>query len=53
MNREAALSQALARGARMHATNVPDNVLAAAHEERALRRLHRRIARWQRMRRVW
>lgn len=53
MSREAALSQALAHGVRMSATRVPDNVLAAAREERAVRRLARRIARWQRIRRVW
>jgi hypothetical protein len=49
----AALSKALAHGARMSASNVPDRVLAAVQEERAVRRLKRRVGRWQRMRRVW
>ena len=48
-----AASASLARDARLRATSVPDDILAAAHEERSLRRLRRRIARWQRMRRVW
>ena len=45
-------SATLARGARLHATRVPDDVLAAAREERNLRKLQRRIARWQRLHRV-
>jgi len=48
-----ALSATLARGARLHATQVPDDVVAAAHDARAMRRLQHRIARWQRIRRVW
>jgi hypothetical protein len=47
-----ALSATLARGARLHATRVPDDVLAAVREERSLRRLQRRVARWQRFHRV-
>ena len=47
-----AYSATLARGARLHASNVPDDVLAAAREERQLRQLRKRIARWQRLRRV-
>lgn len=47
-----ALSATIARGARLHATRVPDTVLAAARDERSLRRLRRRIARWQRLRRI-
>jgi hypothetical protein len=37
----------------MAASSVPDDVLAAAREARSLRRLQRRIGRWQRIRRVW
>jgi hypothetical protein len=47
-----ALSATLARGARLHATRVPDDVLAAAREERSDRKLRRRIARWQRLHRI-
>jgi hypothetical protein len=47
-----AVSAALARGARLQSTNVPDRVLAAAREERSLRKLQRRIARWQRFHRI-
>ena len=47
-----ALSATIASGARLHATRVPDDVLAAAREERDLRRLQRRIARWQRFHRI-
>ena len=47
-----ALSATLARGARLQSTGVPDDVLAAAREERSLHKLHRRIARWQRLRRI-
>jgi hypothetical protein len=47
-----ALSATLATGARLQSTRVPDGVLAAAREERSLRRLRRRIARWQRFHRV-
>jgi hypothetical protein len=46
------LSETLARGARLHATRVPDDVIAAAREERSLRRLTRRIARWRRLHRI-
>jgi hypothetical protein len=45
-------SATLARGARLWATCVPDDVLAAAREERSLAKLQRRIARWQRFHRV-
>ena len=48
-----ALSATIARGARLQSTHVPDGVLAAAHEERAVRKLQRRIARWRRLHRVW
>jgi hypothetical protein len=47
-----ALSATLAKGARLQSTRVPDDVLAAAREERKLHRLQRRIARWQRLRRI-
>ena len=47
-----ALSATLANGARLQSTRVPDDVLAAAREERSLHRLHRRIARWQRLHRI-
>ena len=47
-----ALSQTLARGQRLHASRVPDAVLAAAAEERSLERLRRRVARWQRLHRI-
>ena len=43
-----AYSATIARGARLQSTHVPDGVLAAAREERSLRKLQRRIARWQR-----
>ena len=45
-------SATLARGARLWASHVPDDVLAAAREERDLHKLQRRIARWQRLHRV-
>jgi len=48
-----ALSSTLAHGARMQSTRIPDPVLAAARDERAIRKLERRIARWRRFRRVW
>jgi hypothetical protein len=48
-----AYSATLARGARLSASHVPDDVLAAAREERAVRKLQRRIARWRRLHRVW
>jgi hypothetical protein len=48
-----ALSATIASGARLHASRVPDDVLAAAREERAVRKLQRRIARWRRLHRVW
>ena len=48
-----ALSATIARGARLQSTHVPDDVLAAAREERAVRKLQRRIARWRRLHRVW
>jgi hypothetical protein len=47
-----ALSATLARGARLHATCVPDDVLAAARDERSLRKIRRRVTRWQRLRRI-
>jgi hypothetical protein len=47
-----ALSQTIARGERLHASRVPDEVLAAAAEERSLGRLRRRITRWQRLHRI-
>ena len=47
-----ALSATLANGARLQSTRVPDDVLAAAREERSLHRLHRRSARWQRLHRI-
>jgi hypothetical protein len=47
-----ALSGTIADGVRRSATPAPDLVLAAAAEERRLRRLRRRIARWQRLRRI-
>ena len=48
-----ALSATLARGARLQSTHVPDDVLAAVREERAVHKLQRRIARWRRLHRVW
>jgi hypothetical protein len=48
-----ALSATIARGARLQSTHVPDGVLAAAREERAVHKLERRIARWRRLHRVW
>ena len=47
-----ALSATIARGARLQATHAPDDVLAAAREERSLHRLQRRIARWRRLHRI-
>jgi hypothetical protein len=47
-----ALSATLARGARLQSTRVPDDVLAAAREERSVRKLRRRITRWQRLHRI-
>jgi hypothetical protein len=47
--RRVALSRTLAHGARLSASGVPDDVLAAAREQRSLRRLRRRIRRWQRL----
>jgi hypothetical protein len=38
--------------ARAAAPRLPDDVIAAAREERALRRLKRRVTRWQRMGRI-
>ncbi|MGZ6886383.1 MAG: hypothetical protein ACXVJA_09230 [Acidimicrobiia bacterium] len=52
MNGPRPLSATLARGARLQATRVPDDVLAAARNEQSLHRLQRRIARWQRIRRI-
>jgi len=48
-----AVSKTLARGTRLSASPVPDNILAANQEERSLRRVQRRIARWQRFHRIW
>ncbi len=48
-----AMSKTLATGARLHASQVPDAVLAAAADERSLRRLQRRLERWRRLRRIW
>jgi hypothetical protein len=47
-----ALSATIARGARLQSSHVPDGVLAAAREERSLRKLRRRVARWQRLHRI-
>jgi hypothetical protein len=47
-----ALSATIAHGARLQSTHVPDDVLAAAREERQLMKLQRRIARWQRLHRM-
>ena len=47
-----ALSATIARGARLQSSDVPDDVLAAAREERSIRRLQRRVARWQRLHRI-
>jgi hypothetical protein len=47
-----ALSATIARGARLQSSRVPDGVLAAVREERSLRKLQRRIARWQRFHRI-
>jgi hypothetical protein len=35
-----------------HTRALPDDVIAAAREERALRRLKRRVRRWQRLGRI-
>jgi hypothetical protein len=35
-----------------HTAKLPDDVIAAAREERALARLKRRVRRWQRLRRI-
>ena len=40
-------SKTLAHGTRLGASRVPDNILAGSREERALRKLRRRVARWQ------
>lgn len=49
---DGALSASLARDARLRATRVPDDVLAAVRDEHSLRRLRRRIRWWQRVHRV-
>jgi hypothetical protein len=36
----------------MQSSRIPDPVLAAARDERAIRKLERRIARWRLLRRV-
>lgn len=38
--------------AKVHTGALPDDVIAAAREERALRRLRRRVRRWQRFGRI-
>jgi hypothetical protein len=49
----APLHGAMARSAvlslRVDAANIPDSVIAAAREERSLRRLQRRVRRWSRV----
>ncbi len=47
-----AVSKTLARGSRLGASRLPDNVIAASREERALTKLQRRIARWSRFHRI-
>ena len=47
MPRSTQTSKTLAHGTRLSASRVPDNILAATREERALRKLRRRVARWQ------
>lgn len=49
---QGALGQHLAVEARGRALRVPDDVVAAARDERHLRRLQRRLARWRLLRRV-
>ena len=47
-----AVSKTLARGTRLGASRLPDNVIAASREERDLAKLQRRIARWSRFHRI-
>ena len=47
-----AVSKTLARGTRLGASRLPDNVIAASREERELAKLRRRIARWSRFHRI-
>ena len=44
-----AMARSNVQRARHGATHLPDNVIAAAREERSLRRLQRRIRRWSRV----
>jgi hypothetical protein len=44
-----AVARSEVQRARQATTNLPDNVIAAAREERSLRRLKRRIRRWSRV----
>jgi hypothetical protein len=46
------LARSQVQHARAGAPRLPDDVIAAAREERALRRLRRRVGRWQRLRRI-
>jgi hypothetical protein len=46
-----AVAQSQVQQARMNA-RLPDDVIAAAREERALARLKRRVRRWQRLGRI-
>jgi hypothetical protein len=47
-----ALAQSEVSRARAGVRKIPDDVIAAAREERALRRLQRRVRRWQRFGRI-
>jgi hypothetical protein len=46
------LARSEVQRARAGVPQLPDDVIAAARDERALRRLRRRVARWQRMGRI-